>query len=203
MGYSTALAATLSGATVNQLRSWRNKQLLVPEISNENPFEYSFRDLVALRTIARLRAQTSFQRIRKAIESMTDFEMVNHLSTYVFATDGKDIKVRTDNGFMNLINSHKGQYEFYGLEDIYRPFLNMNGKEVPDFRRPKPHLSVDPQRLGGFPTIRDSRIPYSDIVELCADGELEPGEISEFYPQVSDAAAKDAISFHQLVMENV
>lgn len=202
MGFNTALTATLTGATVNQLHSWRRKNLFIPEISSDNPFEYSFRDLVALRTIARLRAHTSFQRIRRAIETMSEYEMSNHLSEYKFATDGKEIKVWTDCGFLNLNETHKGQYEFYGFETIYEPFYNMNGKLVPDFQHPKPHLSVNPDRLGGFPTIRDSRIPYSDVVELYLDGDLEPGEIAEFYPQVSDNAAIDAVNFHQMVLEN-
>lgn len=201
MGYSTELAAALTGATVHQLRSWRRQGMLVPEFDELRPREYSFRDLVALRSIARLRAYTSFQQIRKAIESLSEYEMVNHLSEYIFATDGKTVKVRTDHGFLNLNEAHKGQYEFHGLDYIYEPFWNMNGRLVPDFQRPRPNLSVDPNRLGGFPAIAGSRIPYTDVAELLADGALKPVEIAEFYPQVSEDAARDALDFHQTVLE--
>ncbi|CAB0486477.1 MULTISPECIES: DUF433 domain-containing protein [Corynebacterium] len=203
MGYDISLTATLTGATVAQLQRWRTTGLLVPEASASRPVEYSFRDLVALRTIAKLRAQTSLQQIRKAFSSLSDFDMVDHPSKYQFATDGKTVKVWTDDGFMDLSDTHKGQFEFYTLADIYKPFMNMNDKLVPDFRNPKPHLEVNPRCIGGYPTIKGSRIPYLDIAELYRSGELEPGEIEEFYPQVSDAAARDAVEFHTMVLENV
>ncbi|WCV10688.1 helix-turn-helix domain-containing protein [Corynebacterium silvaticum] len=102
MGYDISLTATLTGATVAQLQRWRRTGLLVPEASASRPVEYSFRDLVALRTIAKLRAQTSLQQIRKAFSSLSDFDMVDHPSKYQFATDGKTVKVWTDDGFMNM-----------------------------------------------------------------------------------------------------
>lgn len=202
MGYDIALTTTLTGATVAQLQGWRRNGLLVPETSSSRPIEYSFRDLVALRTIARLRAHTSLQQIRKAFNTLSEFDMVDHPSEYRFATDGKTVKVWTDAGFMDLNEGSKGQFEFYTLADIYESFTNMNDKLVPDFRHPKPRLSVNPRRMGGYPTIRGSRVPYLDVAELYKSGELEPGEIEEFYPQVSDEDARDALDFHTMVMEN-
>ena len=57
--------------------------------------------------------------------------------------------------------------------------------------------------MGGYPTIKDSRVPYSDVAELYMLGELEPGEISDFYPNITDEAARDALSFHNQVQEAV
>ena len=185
------------------MAGWRRSELLIPEVSAERPIEYSFRDLVALRTIARLRAHTSLQQIRKAFESLSEFDMVDHPSEYRFATDGKTVKVWTEDGFMDLSERYKGQFEFYSLEDIYAPFMNRYNKQVPDFRNPMPNLSVDPRRMGGYPTIKDSRVPYSDVAELYMLGELEPGEISDFYPNITDEAARDALSFHNQVQEAV
>lgn len=199
MGYGIALAATLTGATKAQLQGWRSSGLLIPETSTSRPIEYSFRDLVALRTIARLRAHTSLQQIRKAFNALSDFEMVDHPSQYRFATDGKTVKVWTDVGFMDLNDGNKGQFEFFTLEDIYKPFMNMNDELVPDFQNPKPRLSVDPRCMGGFPTIKGSRVPYLEVAELYKTGELEPGEIEEFYPQITDADARDAVEFYDMV----
>ncbi|WP_409338137.1 DUF433 domain-containing protein [Corynebacterium phoceense] len=203
LGYSIPLTVTLTGATAAQLAGWRRSELLIPEVSAERPIEYSFRDLVALRTIARLRSHTSLQQIRKAFESLSEFDMVDHPSEYRFATDGKTVKVWTEDGFMDLSERYKGQFEFYSLEDIYAPFMNRYNKQVPDFRNPMPNLSVDPRRMGGYPTIKDSRVPYSDVAELYMLGELEPGEISDFYPNITDEAARDALSFHNQVQEAV
>lgn len=180
MGYDAALTATLTGVTVNQLNDWRRKKILVPEVSAGRPVEYSFRDLVALRVLAKLRVHTSLQQIRKALANLSEFEMVEHLSEYMFATDGKTVKVKTDSGFMNL-----------------------NDRQVPDFMHPRTNLSVNPKRMGGFPTIRGSRVPYIDVAELYRSGELEPGEISDFYPGVTDEAARDAVDFHNSDLEVV
>lgn len=203
MGYDAALTVTLTGVTVNQLNDWRRKKILVPEVSAGRPVEYSFRDLVALRVLAKLRVHTSLQQIRKALANLSEFEMVEHLSEYMFATDGKTVKVKTDSGFMNLNDNQKGQYEFYTLGNIYEPFMNLNDRQVPDFMHPRTNLSVNPKRMGGFPTIRGSRVPYIDVAELYRSGELEPGEISDFYPGVTDEAARDAVDFHNSVLEVV
>lgn len=201
MGYDIALTATLTGASVGQLQGWRRSKLMVPEVSAIKPVEYSFRDLVALRTIARLRARTSLQQIRKAFDSLPEFDLVDHPSEYRFASDGKSVKVWTDDGFMNL-NKQRGQYEFYTFADIYEPFINKYNKLVRDFRNPMPHISVNPRCMGGYPTITGSRVPYTDIAELYRAGELEPGEISEYYPGITDEDARDAVEFHLLVQEN-
>ena len=68
-----ALAAALSGATVNQLRHWRSPRtgpLLVPEIATGPGVVYSFQDVLALRTFVRLRENASLQKIRAAIGNL-------------------------------------------------------------------------------------------------------------------------------------
>ncbi|MFI5567699.1 MerR family transcriptional regulator [Streptomyces sp. NPDC051740] len=85
MAYSTRMAAALSGATVGQLRTWRqdrgNGPILCPELA-ARPALYSFRDVLALRAFAHLRQDVSLQMIRKALANLKKIGEAEHLSSY-------------------------------------------------------------------------------------------------------------------------
>lgn len=200
MAFPLELAATMSGASVTQLRRWNRDGLLVPEVNPTRPMLYSFRDLVALRSVSYLRAETSLQRIKRAFANLPEFEFTDHPSEYEFATDGKAVMIKTDDGYMDLVKN-PGQFEFVSLADIFEPFENRRGRKVVAFERPREHLRVNVRRLGGFPVIRDSRVPYDVVADLMSGGDVSPDEVAEFYPRVSAPAALDAVSFQQEVLE--
>ena len=104
MSYDSKLASFLSGATRSQLDGWAKSGVLRPEISSR-PRRYSFRDVVALRTIAKLRSKVSLQKIRAALATLNDQEFNEHISTYRFATDGESVKLWTDEGWLDLVLS--------------------------------------------------------------------------------------------------
>ena len=75
MSYAPKLAAALSGATIRQLAYWRKPgpdglAVLAPEYSATRPIDYSFRDVIALRTCVRLRREASLQKIRRAVDTL-------------------------------------------------------------------------------------------------------------------------------------
>ena len=194
MSFPVDLTVTMTGVTRYQLLHWRKTGLLVPEVSAYRPPMYSFRDLIALRTVARLRIETSLQKVRQAFKTLPVFELTEHPSAYKFATDGKTIAVWTDAGFMDIVKN-PGQYHIYSFDDIFKPFVNKRGDQVIDFIAPRPKLSVDPHRLGGWPTIAGTRVPYDTVASALRGGDLRPEDVKHYYPGVSKAAAKDALSF--------
>ena len=97
----------------------------MPEVSKKRPPLYSFRDLVALRTVAWLRTNTSLQKVRRAFAQLGEFDLTDHPAAYEFAVGGGGIAVWTDAGFMDLVKN-PGQYQFYTLADVFRPFNNRN-----------------------------------------------------------------------------
>lgn len=198
MSFPVELAAALSGASVHQLHRWRNTGLLVPEASQERPVQYSFRDLVAVRTVVRLRSETSLQKIRTAVMNLPEYDLTDHMSGYTFATNGKTIAVSTDDGFLDLVKK-PGQYHLFSLADIYKPFTAKSGEHVVDFRRPRQHLQVDARRLGGWPTIEGTRVPYDTIAQVVDDVTVTADEVGHFYPGVSAEAARDAVDFDEYV----
>lgn len=199
MVFPIELAATLSGASRTQLNRWRSTGLLVPEIQAYRPPLYSFRDLVALRAVVFLRAETSLQRVRRAFANLPEMNFSEHPAEYKFATDGRTIVIWTEDGFVDLVNN-PGQMNFYSLADIYRPFVARSGKEVPDFERPRRHISVNAGRVGGWPTIEGSRLPYDTVANLVAGGEVSYSMVSRYFPGVSEAAVRDAVDFAEDVL---
>lgn len=199
MSFPIQLTAYLTGTSICQLRNWKRTNILIPEINAERPMLYSFRDLVALRSLAVLRASNPLQRIRRAINELSAQDLTEHISEFRFATDGRSIKVWTDSGFMDLVEN-PGQWELKSLEDIYAPFNNFQGRLVPDFRKPRPHIEVKPQRLGGWPTIAHTRIPFDVIADLYEDDDMTPDEVREFY-DIDDSGINDALDFNTAVQE--
>jgi uncharacterized protein (DUF433 family) len=73
-------------------------------------------------------------------------------------------------------------------------FVNMQGAEVVNLLRPRELVSVDPETQGGYPVLAGTRIQFDLVAALVNDG-VDPEEVSDFYPSVTAAAARDAVSF--------
>ncbi|GAA3671260.1 DUF433 domain-containing protein [Micrococcus luteus] len=202
MSFPLALTSALTGASPAQLHGWKRSGVLVPEGNADRPLLYSFRDLVALRAIVYLRAQTSNQRIVRAMHTLRhEYDLTDHPSQYTFATDGRSVEVLIGDEALELVEG-KGQRALIPLTQVFRPFTNLQGKEVIDFEHPRPHLAVVPGRMGGWPTIEDTRVPYDVVADLVRDGDLTTDLLPAFYPTVSAEAAADALSFDLQVRQS-
>lgn len=199
MAYDPRLAAALSGVTTSQLAYWRTSHgdqapLLEPEKSKERPVLYSFRDVIALRTVAYLRDTASLQKIRRAVGNLRELGETNHLSTYrLVAVDGLIALVEGEQDAIDLVHQ-PGQRLIANMVDVLGEFDNFQGRHVPDLLRPRKRLQVDEGVLGGIPVIRGTRIPYDLVSELVADG-IPEKRVRDYYPNVSAAAARDAVKY--------
>jgi uncharacterized protein (DUF433 family) len=197
--FPTDLTAVLTGASKGQLRRWARTDLLRPEVANNPRLMYSFRDIVALRTVVRLRSETSLQRIRRAFNNMPVLDFTEHPSKYRFGTDGKTIAIADEHGNLVDLLDNPGQYELVSLADIFEPFRTNRGLEVVNFLRPREHLEVRAGRMGGWPTIEGTRVPYDAIANLVAPGDVPVDRVGYYYPGVSAEAARDALDFQNAV----
>ena len=198
MAYDPKVAAALSGVTTRQLAYWRTTRVLVPEVSGSKPILYSFRDLVALRTFAYLREQRSLQSIRRALRTLADMGEIDHLSSYRLELQGKKsiALVKEDSG-VDLVERPGQTLTVVKLGDILKAFP-LGDIEVPALARPRRNLSVDPAARGGHPVVLGTRVPFELVAGLVRDG-VAPEDVSEFYPSVDAAAARDAVDFAQYV----
>ncbi|NKR24060.1 DUF433 domain-containing protein [Rhodococcus hoagii] len=202
MTFPVDLTCALTGATKGQLASWRRppNPLLAPE-GGRSPVLYSFRDVLALRTMVFLRSQVPLQRIRVAFESLGQMNLTDHPSRYKLTTDGSSIYLIDETGATDLVKK-PGQRVLADLEQIMRPFPNFRDEMVVDFVHPRDNLELREGRMGGWPTILGTRIPYDTVARLQRGGPgvaVPPEEIERFYPSVSVAAAIDAMSFDEQV----
>ncbi|WP_327086146.1 DUF433 domain-containing protein [Nonomuraea sp. NBC_01738] len=202
MSYSPRLAAALSGATLRQLAHWRRPTsaggaVLIPELSAERPILYSFRDLIALRTCAKLRNDASLQKIRRALDTLRDdLHERDHLSEYRLVADGSTIYLVEAEQATDLAD-RTAHLVIHELVEVLRPFYR-DGRHIPDLLRPRDHVSVDPAVRGGTPVIDGTRIPYDEVAALVRDG-VPAERITEYYPNVSPSAARDAADFADYV----
>lgn len=202
MSFPVDITSALTGATKPQLQRWRTgaSPLLVPEYGIKPQALYSFRDLVALRTVVKLRSETSLQKIRKAFRELQNMELTEHPSNYTLIARGDSIYlVEGDSEATDLVKV-PGQRVLASLEDVFAPFLNFRQEQVVDFLHPRKRLEVREGRMGGWPTIKGTRIPYDTIAGL-QRGEhgISATEVQRFYSAVSAEAALDAISFDKQV----
>ncbi len=96
--YSREEACRLLKITERQLRSWERQQLVAPTAS------YGFKELVALRTIVKLRAaKRPVAQIARAIDALTDKlkPVDSPLTDLKIYADGRRIRVELDSGAMD------------------------------------------------------------------------------------------------------
>jgi len=194
MPFNVALTAVLSGASQRQLGHWRRTSLLVPEVSASRRILYSFRDVLALRTVVKLREDQSLQRIRRAFRELPNLDLTDHPSRYSLVSTGASIVVVETGGVGVDLVEQPGHVVIARLDDVMAPFESRHG-EVVDLRHPRPHLSVREQRLGGWPTIAGTRVPFDAVATLLSDETVDARDVGDFYPGVSPEAAHEALDF--------
>jgi len=84
------------------------------------------------------------------------------------------------------------------FSEVLAEFTTATGDTVPNLRRPRPHVTVDPAMRGGHPVIAGTRVPFELVAGLVQDG-VPPEEVALYYPGVDAAAARDATDFAQYV----
>ncbi len=193
MAYPQDIAAALSGTSLRQLSYWRSTKLLVPELSRGSKVRYSFRDVVALRTVAFLREEVSLQKVRRAAANLRDLGKREHLSSYKLVADGDSIVLVSGEDFIDLVR-HPGQHVLAQMSDVLAPFVNTAGVGVPDFTRPRERLEVDAGVLSGYPVVAGTRVPFDLVAGLVNDG-VPPERISDYYPDVDAEAARQAVDY--------
>jgi len=204
MAVPTRVAAALTGATVGQLNCWRTgrgvyEPMFVPEFRDGREWLYSFRDLIALRTVVYLRESVSLQKIREATRTLDRLGDADHLSSYdLYATDSSVVWVHPDGEHVDLVEEPGQQRVAVVMSDVFHAFRTEKGATILPFRKPYPNIEVDPELRGGFPVVARSRVPYDLVAGLVRDG-VPPEAVSEIYPSVDADGARDAVQMADYV----
>jgi uncharacterized protein (DUF433 family) len=171
----------------------------MPEIESvKAPYLYSFRDIVALRTFAWLRGDHPLQMIRKSIDTMKELELVEHPSSYKLIKLGSSIGILDGNQAIDLAKN-PGQTTIGTLADVFAEFETVSKRRVDPLLRPREGVEVNPAKLGGWPTITGTRIPFDLVAALVSDGTISPEKVADYYPGVSADAARDALDYQESI----
>ncbi|MFC9555537.1 DUF433 domain-containing protein [Rhodococcus sp. NPDC056960] len=202
MSFPVELTSILTGASMRQLSDWRKppNPLVAPEVALRPRVLYSFRDVVALRTLVKLRAEVPLQRIRRAFQSLQKMDLTDHPSRYTLVTDGSSVFLVEGNEATDLVVA-PGQRVIASLDDVFKPFTNWKGEGVVDFLHPRPRLEVRETRMGGWPTIRGTRVPYDTVANLVRGGDIPADAVGEYFPTVAPVDVGDAVSFDEQVSQ--
>lgn len=184
------------GLKKNRLRYWAKTDFFRPALVGENqrlPYTrfYSFRDMVALRTLEMLRVQNAvpLQHLRKVAEKLAHLEgdlwtkttlfVANRKVAVVSPETGQPKEVLTDQYIMGIPLSKV-------IGDTQRDVINF-------YRRPAQTEGQITRHRGiahNKPIIAGTRIPVASVVRLNEDG-YSPAQIIAEYPDLTldDVAA--------------
>ncbi|NQW72419.1 MAG: DUF433 domain-containing protein [Actinobacteria bacterium] len=201
MAYSARMAAALSGTTLRQLSYWKSSHgsgpLLSPELSVGSRRLYSFRDVIALRTVGFLRSDASLQRVRRAVSNLRLLGSGDHLSTYKLVASDDSIVWIDGQEFIDLVKRPR-QHVIAEMSEVLAGFVNAAGTDVPALLEPRPLVTVDPGVMSGHPVVAGTRVPFELVAGLLRDG-MPAQTVADYYPGVSAEAARQALDYAEYV----
>lgn len=121
-GYNVGLIAKVVGANIRTLQSWTEKGLVSPSIREghrHGPKDvYSFSDIVAFRTIVKLREKNvSLQAIKKAVAWLRQYDSTVSLAQVCLVSDGADIYEKKGAAVRSILRN-PGQTVFTWVLDL-------------------------------------------------------------------------------------
>lgn len=121
--------------------------------------------------------------------------MVEHPSKYKLVKLGSSIGIIFETDVIIDLAKQPGQATVGTLRDVFGEFETIKRRKVDPLLHPPTGVEVNPGRLGGWPTIAGTRIPFDLVAGLISDGTVPPERVKEFYPGVSPDAARDALDY--------
>jgi uncharacterized protein (DUF433 family) len=180
-----------------------SKPLWQPDyVNDDDTIEVSFRDLIELRFVKAFRdVGLSLPTIRecfnRAVEAVKD---ERPFSTQKFRTDGKTIflEITHDIKEGELLDLKRRQAAFHRMVVPSLHDLEFDADIVARWYplgRSRKSIVVDPTRSFGRPIVSDGGVP-TEVLAQAVQIEGTPERVAKLY-EVTPAAVRDAVSFHQ------
>lgn len=199
--YVAARASHLSGVPQRTVYHWAKEGVLVPDFPAVRPKLWSYRDLVYLRLLARMRerrvpldhAAESVRMIRGRLARGDEAAAVVRLV-------GQSVLLGDER-----FDAVSGQYVLTHITDLTRPFNLLEPIEGvsarptwgPDLVAPTRLTSISPQVMAGEPCVAGTRVPTSSLLALVDRRRLTPAKVMALYPQLSEEAVEDGVALER------
>ena len=198
--YRAHRAAQLSGVPRSTVYEWARKAVLAPDYVNASPMLWSYRDLVFLRLLARMR--------QHGIPRPEASRGVASLRTSLADPSVEIASVRIAGGLYLGDSSHdviSGQHVFADILaltkpfDLLEPIAGVNDRPTwgPDLVQPSEHTYISPGVMGGEPCVGATRIPTASVFTLATVRRLDPPKIVRLYPQLTPEVVEDAVALER------
>lgn len=194
--YTVDRVQRITGLSKRQLQYWEDTGLIRPSLSRPHrrgrgrPRLYDFRDLVELKTAARLRSSVSLQLIRKVRDHLRNLDYEKPLSEVVFEiVDGELFFVESGTVRSGRLPQQIVLHVVVPLraivEELTAQLAELDTRRVGDIERRR-------GVLGGKPVIAGTRIPVATVRRLAQDG-LSFAEMREMYPDLTTTDVQAAL----------
>lgn len=190
--FSDEQVCRLTGLTKRQLRYWDETGFFSPALSSPRSRVYSFRDLVGLRTIAKLRESVPLQELRKIGAWLKD-EHKTPWASLRFYLDGRTVYFRDQQGAI-VSTKPRGQTVCIEMREI----VNETRALVRDQRtRSKSDVGKIVRRrrvVQNSPVLSGTRIPVQAVWNFRQAGYTEK-QIQAEYPSLTISDIRGAIRY--------
>ncbi|MHB1416440.1 MAG: DUF433 domain-containing protein [Chloroflexota bacterium] len=197
--YSPRMAARVARVRYQSFQAWAKANLLHAKkivIGDRSENIYTFRDLLLIRLIVRLRAAGARPKaIKVALETialMSDGDRDAWMRATMVVNAGVVVAFLPDKPEWNPIAASRGPQK---LAAVFFPELiqQLRDELVPPDRFP--YVEINPNILGGAPVIRGTRISTQAIISVRESG-VDPREA---YPDLTEEQIENAEAYEEFL----
>ena len=210
--YTADRAAALSGVPWSTVHYWARHEILVPSVSPTKVKQWSYADLMGLRTIHWLRQRkvttegsdvprTAMPAVRTALKMLRDLDLD------LWTEDGGPSVAVDPAGHVfvrirDTVETEGGVQPLHpDLLDLIEPFKTLT-THGPDLQKPREHLRIVPGKLSGSPHVAHTRLETVTIASLRNRG-FQTAKIESLYPKVMPIGLIEAIDLEEQLSGNL
>lgn len=183
-----------TGAKTPLIYGLANAHLLVPREGSQKI--WSFRDVVAIRTLTYLQSQSAKRVARTVIQQLASFAGDASAHSIGVTNDGKVLADHGD-GFHDIRSGERVFEDVIALDQAFRPF-RIGSTLVPDLLHPGPDTSVHPAIARGTPCVDRTRVPARSVARLAERISIE--EIPDYYPELPGRDLQGPVEVGQVLL---
>lgn len=195
-------ASKLTGLSLRQLRYWAKTGFFAPSYTDRISATaasrfYSFKDIVALRTLEMLRVKNGvpLQHLRKVAEKLAHLRCDLWTKTHLRVSNRKVVFDEPESGKPREVLSGQFVEEYALIEVIHQTEQEIERLKARDTEEIGKVVNIRGLNRGA-PTIAGTRIPVISIQRLREDGYAIPAILSEF-PRLTRKDVEAALSYRQ------
>lgn len=197
--YRAERTAQLSGVPERTVYHWAHHGFLTPDFPHASPKRWSYRDLVYLRLLARLRSlgmalDAASARVAKTRELLASgairIDTMRIARTGVYLPDESHDRLTGQETIQQLLTLT----EHF---DLLAPLDGDVRIVGPDLVYPSDYTYISPWVMGGEPCVNETRIPTATVLALVELRGLPIDGVLALYPSLTRAGAEDAVALER------